>query len=172
MSDSSIISYNSYLTAEGLLSKVISTVPFALKDSRIILLGCGNCGSNIISVFKNLSCKIYVYDINEKKYALCSFENVFPLKLNQLNNHIEDANIIINTVPDKIIQDNCHHLIGKDTFIFDITSFHECFNNNFIKEHKINYITCPGIPGKYSPQSAGELLANKIIKHLEGNDYK
>ncbi|MBE5958016.1 MAG: hypothetical protein E7254_04025 [Lachnospiraceae bacterium] len=168
MNNQEIITYNSYLTAEGLLSKVISTVPFSLKECNILVLGCGNCGFNIIKVFENMVNHVFIYDINNSLYKNISAEKIYSKET--IKQYLNNIKIIINTVPACILNDKDYNFIPNDAFIFDITSFPNAFNQNLINKHNQNLITCPGIPGNYSPESAGGLLAKKIIKHLEGND--
>ena len=36
-----------------------------------------------------------------------------------------------------------------------------------VKKYKLSLVTCPGLPGKTAPKSAGELIAKSIISYLE-----
>ena len=34
-------------------------------------------------------------------------------------------------------------------------------------KYRLSLVTCPGLPGKTAPKSAGELIAKSIISYLE-----
>jgi dipicolinate synthase subunit A len=168
MKNQNNILFNSYLTAEGLLSNIIQVVPFSLISANILILGYGNCGYRIAEIFSNLCNEIYIYDKDTSKYKETKATNIFPIS--NIQSSLENTNIIINTVPHAIIENTLYKYMSSDFYIFDIASTKNNFDSSQIKKHNINYNTCPGIPGRYSPKSAGEILAKYIINHLEGNE--
>jgi dipicolinate synthase subunit A len=163
-----IVSENSYLTAEGLLSKVIQSVPFSLKNENIFLIGYGNCGQKIVDLFNTICKSIYIYDIDSSKYSLNKYKNVFYISYSDIPNTLNKCSLIINTSPDFIMNKNRYIYTKKESFIFDITSNPNSFNTDELKTYHINYFTCPGIPGNCSPKTAGDILSDYIIKQLEG----
>lgn len=136
-----VLEYNSYLTAEGLLSIIISKTDFNLRDSRVLLLGYGNCGKQIYKLFKNIT----RIDINNYD---C----------------IEKYDIIINTVPKLVIDKNLLRRING--VIFDISSFPYGIDIEYAKELNKKFYIEPIIPARFHSYDAGMILAKKIYEIL------
>lgn len=136
-----VLEYNSYLTAEGLLSIIIQKTDFNLRDSRVLLLGYGNCGKQIYKLFKSIT----RIDVNNYD---C----------------IEKYDIIINTVPKLVLDKKL--LKRVNGIIFDISSFPYGIDIDYAKEMNVRYFIEPIIPARYHSYDAGMILAKKINEIL------
>ncbi|MCR5836936.1 MAG: hypothetical protein K6G88_10565 [Lachnospiraceae bacterium] len=134
-----IVSENSYLTAEGLMSKVIQNVPFSLKNESVILVGYGNCGKKIVDLFSKICRKMYIYDIDSSKYSLNKHKNIFCIPYSEIPNALSKCSLLINTSPNFIMSNEWYIKTKKEFFIFDITSNPNCFNTDELKTYHINY---------------------------------
>lgn len=170
MADQDIVWQNAYLTAEGLLAKIIEETHFSLRNKNILITGFGKCGSLIAGLLSPLCGKIYVYDHTPIHLSQVKAQGFIPLEYDEISNYIEKFNVIINTVPEKIFTLNHYSHISKKCVLFEIASYPFGFNEDIVKKHNLHLITCPGIPGKVSPETAGELISKKIIEHLERTD--
>lgn len=165
LNDPMLIWENAYLTAEGLIAKIISDTPFSLKGKNITLIGFGKCGMNIARLLKFFDCNVSVYDHTKNNLARAVSFGYTTFTLEEMSSALKNADILINTVPKSVLEKEALASIKTNCFIYDISSF----PYGIQKDETISPITCPGIPGIFSPETAGELIAKTIISYLERN---
>ena len=88
-------------------------------------------------------------------------KNIFDLK-----NNLNDYDVIINTIPAKVLPLSKLKDAKKSCYILDLASYsgaEMCDINSL----GLAYDNALGIPGKYSPKTAGEILAQSILRNLE-----
>lgn len=170
MKDDDIAWQNAYLTAEGLLAKIIEETPFSLKDKNVLITGFGKCGSLTAKLLSYLFKNVFVYDHTPIHLYQAKANGFITLEYDHLSQYIDNFDIIINTVPNKIFTPKHYAQMNKKCVLFEIASYPFGLDEDIIHKHNLHFITCPGIPGKISPETAGELISQKIIEHLERTD--
>ena len=80
---------------------------------------------------------------------------------------VEKFDIIINTVPSQELKQVHYKKISKNCVLFEIASAPYGLSKSLADKFHLSLFTCPGIPGKYSPKNAVELIAKFIISYLE-----
>ena len=83
-----------------------------------------------------------------------------------LVSHIKNTDIIVNTVPDKIIDNSLIKYINKDCYVLDIASHPHGIDREVLDEFFIKNKLYLGIPGKVAPKTSGKILSRKINKVL------
>jgi dipicolinate synthase subunit A len=53
-----------------------------------------------------------------------------------------------------------------DTLIIDIASYPFGIDESLVKKYNLKYFRESGIPGRYAPKSAGEIMAKTIIDYI------
>lgn len=167
LKDEKVVWHNAMLTSEGLISSIISNTPFALDSSKTLIIGYGRCGINVSQKLKALNVSVTIYDHTPLHLCQAGSFGLNTTTFNNLIDCISSFDIIINTVPCEVLTENLFSLIKKDCVLFEIASKPYGINNELVKKYKLSLITCPGLPGKTSPKSAGELIAKSIISYLE-----
>ena len=97
-----------------------------------------------------------------------NLKEYYPLNSENIINAFDRCNIIINTIPSNIIPEDALNRKNKP-YILDIASYPYGINEEIIKRYKdiINYNLYLGIPGKFAPKRASEILL-KIINRTIG----
>lgn len=162
-----IVWKNAILTAEGLIMHIIKNTDFAIENSEILVLGYGNCGTNIGKKLNALGGKVTFYDHTEIHLIGARANGFKTVQLEDFDTHLNKFDIIINTVPQPILSDKHYSLLSKNTVLFDVSSQPFGFNKDLTCKNHLSLITCPGIPGATAPKNAGELIAKSIISYLE-----
>lgn len=157
--DETFAMINSSLTAENFLVPLISSTSFSLYDERILITGSGRLAHALWQLMNRLDIPFSV-TMRDKK-ALSSAKSFVKesFLLSELENRAKEFSVIINTIPDKIFEnvkfsDNC--------ILFELSSVKSIGENIGVK-----YITCPALPGKYSPKSAGKALLEMVDRHIK-----
>jgi len=166
MLSESLMLHNAYLTAEGLLSKLISETDFSLKDQNILILGYGNCGFTIGEVLKSMFANVFVFEQNEKRIALAKTRQLKTAGLFDLSALLPDFSLIINTIPAHILTEKQLTSLHHDCLIFDIASAPGGFSKEVMDTMEPKLFSCPGIPGKFMPKTAGKLIGDTILQSI------
>ena len=161
------IQKNCMYTAEGLLSYMISNTPFSLYNTKILVMGYGNCGKYIVKLLESFTPNITIIEpVCSKTYNICSKYTCLP-DISKLT--LVKFDIVINTVASNILN-NYTHIFSKDTYFFDIASppygINNSLNSNILHSHRVSKI-----PLKYMPKSSA-LLIGEILLNYISSTYK
>ncbi len=153
---------NALLTAEGLLAEVIRYTPFSLSSANIALLGYGNCGSAVGRLFQPLCRGIYLLEQDAEKQKLAKTNHIFPITEKDLAQILPQCQILINTIPASVLEPAMLCLLHHSCHIFDIASAPYGFPADTTRNCLLPCFRLPGIPGRFSPVTAGELIGRTI----------
>lgn len=158
---------NARLTAEGLLAEVIRCTPFALSSANILLLGYGCCGMSIGRMFLPLCRSIYLIEQDPLKENAAKKDGVCPIHKNEYSKILPQCQILINTIPASVL--GMTHLSQMDSscHIFDIASAPFGFPADTTEKCLLPYYRIPGIPGRFSPVTAGRIIGQTIERTTE-----
>lgn len=159
------IQKNAIPTAEGVIKLIIENTDFTIDGSRIAVLGFGNVGKKISELLHNLNADIFSYDI--KKQEVANIASCGYNVLNDFNKEISKMDVIVNTVPEQILNEEKLKYISKKTLIIDVASIPGGVDYDYSKENGYNVIHALGLPGKIAPKTSAkyvkDILENLII---------
>lgn len=162
MTSGDFVAKNARLTAEGLLIPLLAHTSFSVCECRILLIGYGNCGREIADILRLFTNEIHIYDKDPD--ALRSAESKHFTTISEKDiDGLRQINTIINTSPENPFDSQTWERIPANCRIFNIAS---CVPKlPFpVSERLVN---CPGIPGKYAPKTAGNIIAKNICEHFK-----
>lgn len=157
---------NARLTAEGLLCDVIRLTPFSLKDTTVLLLGFGCCGSAIAAVLSGLGAKLYILEQVPQKQRQAEHSGFLSLAVSELNTILPRCSLVINTIPDTVLSGAQISLLPGCCHIFDIASAPFGFPEDTTRTYLLPYYRLPGIPGKFCPKTAGITIGRTIERMM------
>ncbi len=141
---------NSVLTAKAAID--------IYGNRNVLILGYGRIGKHLAKICDNATvCARSEKDIIEitNKY------NYLPYT--ELHKHIGSFDIIYNTVPACVIdEDTVKQIVGK---YIELASEPGGIPSGC--EEYIDYYVERGLPARYSPQKAGQLLAKRLIEYMK-----
>lgn len=171
MQDEKIVKDNAIPTSEGIIADIIINTEKSLTDQNILIFGYGNIGKVLVNHLKLLGSNITVGIIepnDKKELNELNIKNFYTNDKEKLKNEINKTDIIINTVPKKIINEKDYKHINKEAYLLDISSHPHGFDEELLNEFFIKNKLYLGIPGKIAPITAGKILTNKINEIMEG----
>lgn len=157
---------NAFLTAEGAVSKAISSSVISLINSNILIIGYGRISKALGKYLSAFSPNITVCARNDEQKLnakLCGFDIISFDELKTKNNF----DFVFNTVPHPVLNEKELSSFKKNTLVMDLASFPGGVDKLFSKAYELNYIEARGVPAEYSPKSSGEILAKTIISMIE-----
>lgn len=146
---------NSIATSEAVLKYGIEILPIVLKNANILILGYGNSAKALVDDFEHFSNKLLVAVRKEEVRKELSNKKIDNINLIELKNYIEDYDLIINTIPSLIIDEELLHYISPASYILDIASYPGGVDYKKAKEYGINAFLLPSLPMKFSPKTSG-----------------
>ena len=153
--DESFNKINSLATSEATLKYCIELLPIILKHAKILILGYGNSAKALVDDFKHFSSKLLVAVRKEEVQNELDKNSIQNINLRDLKDYIEDYDLIINTIPSLIINEEILHYISPSSYIVDIASYPGGVDYIKAKEYGIKAFLLPSLPLKFAPKTSG-----------------
>lgn len=158
---------NSISTAEGTIQIAMEETNFTLHGSNILILGFGRIGKVLSKMLNSIGANVYCEARKSEDLAWIETYGYNPVPLSKLNDSLSDKNIIINTIPSLILDENRLKLIKKDSLIIDLASKPGGIDFEFAKNLGIKVIWALALPGKVAPFSAAKCIKQTIYNEIK-----
>lgn len=159
---------NAIPTAEGALSIAINETPKTLFGSKCVISGYGRIGKILAKYLKSLGAEVTVLGRSEQALAWIKADGCNPLTFDQAAEAMADKDIIFNTVPALCIKRDMIENTKKDVVMIDLASAPGGIDTEYAKALSRKVIFAQSLPGKFAPESSGEIIADRIISKLKG----
>ena len=156
---------NAALTAEGAIAELIRLSPRSLMRSRAVVFGYGRCASQLSRRLLALGSRVTVVARSEERRALAEADGAAALSPPDAAKACAVADFAINTVPAPVIgAREAAALAGNGAFLLELAS-----RSGLTPDAAglVRVIAAPGLPGRFSPRAAGELIADAVAAILE-----
>ncbi|WP_370294519.1 dipicolinic acid synthetase subunit A [Rossellomorea marisflavi] len=159
--------YNSIPTVEGTIMMAIQHTDFTIHGSNIVILGLGRVGMSVARTFHHLGGRVKVGARKTEHLARASEMGLDSFQLNQLDKHIGQCDICINTIPAPIITPGVIAMMPSHILVIDLASKPGGTDFRFAEKRGIKALLAPGLPGIVAPKTAGQILANVLCKLMD-----
>ena len=165
---------NAAATVEGALAVAIKETKFTVNGSKVLVIGYGRIGKLLSGALASLGAQVCVTARKNTDIAwawACGREAV---KYSELTEKAAQADIIFNTVPAPVVSRQVFERMKKGTVCIELASLPGGFDLRAAQENGIDVIMAQGLPGKYSPVTAGRIIADSVreILSLNAEDCK
>ena len=150
---------NANLTCEGVLSLMIEKSKKSLFENKVLILGGGRIAKGMAVLLGRIGVDFAMVSFNPVKYPdyfiyskKCYFKYSFVEDLHHYD-------IIINTIPAKILDDEIINKISKNTVFIETASVDSMDRTKAIH---FDFIPAPALPKKYTCETAGKFLFEMI----------
>ena len=153
------LSENAAITAHCAIREAMTRLPVTLKDCNILVIGWGRIGKCLVRLLRLLGANVTVAARKESDRAL-----IFALGYSAIDPAAEmdlsKYRVIYNTADAMVLpkerQCNCR----VDCLKIDLASRKGIEGDDVVWAR--------GLPNKYAPESSGKLIAEIIVKELQG----
>lgn len=156
--------YNSIPTAEATLQIAIEQTDYTIHGSNIAVLGYGRVGFTVAKLFKQVGANVAVFARQDRDLARITEMGMQAMNIAQLEKNSESFSILVNTIPQLILDETILNQLQKGTLIIDLASKPGGTDFEHAEQLGINAIHALGLPGKSAPKTAGKVLAETILK--------
>jgi dipicolinate synthase subunit A len=157
---------NALLTAEAALSIAIKETEFSLFGSSALVLGYGRIGKILSRYLKALGASVTATSRNVSTIAAIETDGFHALNTSDILEKADRFDLVFNTVPSPIMNRQFFGSLKKRCLVLDLATA-SGLDFSAAEEYKIKTICLPGLPGKFFPLSAGELIGAEILNILK-----
>lgn len=158
---------NAVPTAEGAIEIAIAETPFTIHGSKSLVLGYGKIGKILSKDLYALGAQTYVEARKYADLAMIEGHGYEPLPLDNLKEHIHEFDIIFNTIPSLILDDEILTKVKKDALIIDLASKPGGIDFDAAKSYGLKVIWALSLPGKIAPVSSGAIIKDTIMNIIK-----
>ena len=159
---------NAIATAEGAISEAILNTPKILHKSKVLILGFGRIAKVLAQKLVGLSVDVTCAARKIQDLAWITSYGYNKTNINELGENLRNYDIIINTVPHIILDENRLQYVRKDCLIIDLASSPGGIDKKVAEEKGIKCITALAIPGKIAPITSAKFIKDIIYDILIG----
>ena len=155
---------NAYTTAEAALCIAMNNLKKNIKDSRFAITGYGRiakCLCNLLLKFDANICVLARKD-SDLTWARLAGARTQKLEAGAIDSLRSGYDVIFNTVPTWLFCEDFLLQMSKRTQIIDLASSPGGVDISAAKRLGANVVWASSLPGKYSPESAGDLIFDCI----------
>ncbi len=170
MQNDALAIYNAIPTVEGAISLAIENTKFTLHNSNCLVLGFGRVGKVLSNTLKGIGANVYVEARKDKDIAEIEILKYNSVRLENLENYLQDMDVIFNTIPYMILDEKRLKLVKKDTLIIDLASNPGGVDFEFAKKLDKKVIWALALPSKVAPYTSA-IYMKKIIDNIIENNF-
>ncbi|MDO4742959.1 MAG: dipicolinate synthase subunit DpsA [bacterium] len=164
--DEELLLENAQLTTEGALLTAIQNTNRAIYKSNCLCVGYGRIGKSLSQALNTLGANVTVSARKATDLKAICKNGMTQILTSEIDIYINKFDIIFNTVPARVINDEALKHCKNDVTIIELASAPFGFDRETANSLKLNTIYAPSLPGKYSPKSAGEIILKTIFKNI------
>lgn len=155
---------NAYTTAEAALNIAMNNMTKNIRGASFAVTGYGRISRQLTRLLLSMGAHVTVAARKDSDLALAALEGCDTLKL--YRDPISDLNsgydVVFNTVPDILFDETFLGSMDKNTQIIELASSPGGVDVAAARKLHSRVLWAPSLPGKYAPDSAGELIAECV----------
>ncbi|MFZ5827186.1 MAG: dipicolinic acid synthetase subunit A [Bacillota bacterium] len=159
--------WNSIPSAEGAIQMAMEATPFTIFGSRSLVVGFGRTGKAVALLLKGLFSDVSVAARSEVDLARIWASGYRPVAWPELVQAVTEADLIFNTVPALVLSRSVLSGAPRHAAVIDLASAPGGTDFEAAKELGLTAKLAPGLPGIVAPVTAGRIIAELIVRHLE-----
>lgn len=162
MKDEELTVKNAVTTAEGALELALRELPVTLHNKPVLVLGYGRVGKAVSSLFKAVGCDVTVCARRADALAWAYAAGCKTAPMKDICRAAQNKTLIINTVPDTVLDGNVLSFVGKNTLIIDLASHPGGVDFEAAARLGVRTYHALSLPGKTAPETAGKDIADAV----------
>ena len=155
--------YNAVPTAEGVVQVLIEELPITIHGMKCGVLGYGRVGKVLANTLSSLGAKVTVFARKQSAFAEIYASSMEYKHFDVLSTESNDFDVVINTVPVKVLGDAQLSKLNPDCILVEVASAPFGIDFQSAKEKAFKVIKAGSLPGKVAPKTAGEIIGRSIL---------
>lgn len=160
----SFLLYNAFLTAQGALRLLLDSTEKYINNSEVLITGFGRIGKALAIMLSNLKLSVTVCARKDSQLVLAESLGLDTIRYDMLKEAVTETDYIFNTVPERVFESEHIINMNKEAIYFELASAPYGVDKNLFDTNGLTYVNGSALPGRYTPNSAGERIAKTIEK--------
>ena len=158
---------NTIATAEGTIQIAIENTNKILHGSEVLILGFGRIGKVLARKLAGLSVKVTCAARKDEDLAWIQAYGHKATNINSIGENLRQYDIIINTVPHMILNQERLQYLKEDCLLIDLASNPGGIDKKAVKDRKFKFVWALSLPGKVAPITSAEFIKDTIYNIIK-----
>ncbi len=167
MQDEKLAILNCISTAEGAIEIAIRETDSIIHGSNTLILGFGRIGKVLSKKLQGLSCKVTCAARKKEDFAWIKAYGYNLININEMGKNLSKYDIIFNTVPKLILNNERLEHIRPECLLIDLASSPGGIDKEAANSKNIKVINALALPGKVAPLTTARFIKEAIYENLE-----
>ena len=155
---------NAALTAEGAVSIAVRDTEISLLGAKCLITGYGRIAKFLEGILPKFGAEVTVAARNPNDRTNANLNGSKAIEISSIKDFAGSFQIVFNTVPAPILDEETVSRFNKGCCIIELASLPGAVDSKICQKYNIKYIEARGLPGKFSPKSAGIIICNTAIR--------
>lgn len=161
--------YNAVPTAEGIVQVLIEELPITIHGMKCAVLGYGRVGKVLADTLFFLGADVTIFARKQSAFAEIHAASMKYRHFEELTTQINDYDVMINTVPVRIIGGAQLSKLNPECVLVEVASAPFGIDFQAAKERAFKVVKAGSLPGKVAPKTAGEIIGRSILPMIKGS---
>lgn len=166
LSDEDFALKNAQLTAESAIALLAQSTDGSIYGARALVTGYGRCAVYAARLLRALGARVTVCARSPRQRALAELDGHFAASLDAIKAAAGSADFIINTVPAELFGESEFCAAKRGAVFMELATLPAEPAGTLAENAGLKYIHAGGLPGRYSPKTAGGLIARSVLAAL------
>ena len=158
---------NAVATAEGALFLMMEASECTLWESTCLVVGGGRLGMVLGERLRDMGAHVTVSARSPKDLATIRSRGMLPEITGVYEKGLEQYDFVINTVPAPVLEEEQLSMLKKSCVLVELASAPGGFCRELCNAMGLKVMNAPGLPGRFSPKTAGMLYGDCILEVLK-----
>ncbi len=159
LADESLTAANAAVTAEGAVGLAMAHLTITLAGAPVLVIGWGRIGKLLSRKLQALGARVTVSARRPQDLAMLQALG-YATEITGNWKHLPDYRVIFNTVPAPVLEDTA--ATNPKCLLIELASA----PGGITPTGRRTLLQAQGLPGKTAPETAGNLVAEAILRHL------
>ena len=158
---------NTIATAEGTIQIAIENTNKIIHGSEVLILGFGRIGKVLARKLAGLSAKVTCAARKDEDLAWIQAYGHKATNINSIGENLKQYDIIINTVPHIILNEERLKYVKSECLLIDLASNPGGIDKKSVKDRQLKFVWALSLPGKVAPITSAEFIKDTIYNIIK-----
>ena len=163
---------NAVPTAEGAIEIALREMLITLNGANCLVIGFGRIAKVLCHRLSGMGAFVTASARKPADFAWIQAYGYTGIHTEELKEHLDSFQLIINTVPNVILNKDLLDRVDKNALIIDLASKPGGVDFAYAKSLGLNVNWALALPGKVAPQSAGSIIYETVLNILHESEVK
>ncbi len=161
--DEALTLRNAALTAEAAVALLIENTEFSLAGASVLITGGGRIALLLARLLRGFGADCVICARNPEQRTRAQLEYCRAADLSELTALCGAADIAVNTVPAALFGEEQFRRFGAGALFMELASKSPEAEQRLAEKYGVRHLMAGGLPGRLSPKTAGEAVAQAIL---------